>query len=137
MIKNKVQISLCFAAVLPLTGCMIPSPQMLNQAMAMRGSMGSSGMGGVDAEEFSKKLITLKVGVATEQECIALLGKPAMNSEGSLMYTLKNTGSMMPAPAYLFFKNGVLSKVMVNKMSMEGGTLNMNNLYDQGAKWGN
>jgi len=86
----------CCAAMLALTSCMMPSPQMMNQATAMRGSMGSGGMGGLDAEEFSKKLITLKVGVATEQECVALLGKPAMNSEGSLMYLLKNTGSMMP-----------------------------------------
>lgn len=105
--------------------------------MAMRGGMGSGGMGGVDAEEFSKKVITLKVGVATEQECLALLGQPASKSDGNLMYILKNTGSMMPCPAYLFFKNGVLSKVMVNKSSMEGGTFNMNNIYSNGASWGN
>jgi hypothetical protein len=113
---------------------MIPSPQMINQAMAMRGSMGAGfgGMGGVDAEEFSKKLITLKVGAATEQDCIALLGQPAMNNEGSLMYILKNTGQAMPCTAVLFFKNGVLSSVKVNKSSMSGGTFNNNSVYSSG-----
>ena len=134
--KSLASIGGCCTAMMALTSCMLPSPEMMNQAMGMRGSMGSGGVASADAEEFAKKVITLKVGVATQQDCIALLGKPSMQSDGSLMYNLRNTGSAMPAPASLFFKNGVLSKVLVNKMSMEGGTLNMNSLYDQGEKWG-
>lgn len=110
----------------------MPSPEMINQAMAMRGSMRSGGMGGADAEEFSKKLITLKVGVATEQDCIALLGKPALNNEGSLMYILRNTGQAMPCTACLFFRNGILANVKVSKSSMEGGTFNNNSIYSRG-----
>jgi len=113
---------------------MIPSPQMINQAMAMSSplGMGSGGLRGIDAEEFSKKLVTLKVGRATKDECIATLGKPAMNSEISLQYTLINTGNAGPVTAQLYFKNGILSKADVSKISMSGGSVDVNNVYSQG-----
>jgi len=101
--------------------------------MAMRGpmGMGSGGMNGIDAEEFSKKLVTLKIGQATKEECLAVLGQPGMTTENSLMYILKNTGSSGPVTSALFFKDGVLAKADVNKMSMKSGTVNNNSVYSK------
>lgn len=131
---NSAQFFFCSAAILALSGCMIPSPQMIKQAMAMSSPLGmeSGGIHGTDAEEFSKKLVTLKVGRATKEECIATLGKPAMNSEISLHYTLKNTGNAGPVSAQLYFKHGILSKAYVAKISMSGGSVDVNNVYSQG-----
>lgn len=119
--KNKIVV--CCFAMLGLTSCMMPSPQIMSQAMAVRGiGMGNGGSGGLDAEEFSKKLITLKVGVATKEDCLAKLGQPAMKTDDSLMYTL-NTGSVFePAPVFLSFKNNILSNVNVSKITRNGGT---------------
>ncbi len=138
MFKNKVQISLCLVAVLPLTGCMIPSQLMVSQAtdsaMAMSGLRGSA----VDAEEFSKKVITLKVGSATKEECISLLGNPAstMSDYGivSISYYLSNTGNMIPSMASLSFKNNILWKVDVHKTSFNGSGVDMSNIYSQGSR---
>jgi hypothetical protein len=118
--------------LLGLSSCMLPSPEMINQAMAMRGQIGGvGGIYGTDAEEFSKKLVTLKVGQATQQDCVTLLGKPGMKSENSMMYTLRNTGSSGPVAATLFFKNGILTKADVTKMGMNNGTVDVNSVYSR------
>ena len=107
----------------------------------MRNSMGSGSgamMHPVDAEEFSKKIITLKVGSATKEGCVQLLGKPAINTSNngvdSISYYLANTGNVIPSMAVLTFKDNVLSKVNVHKTSFNNGILDSSNIYSQGSR---
>lgn len=94
---------------------------------------GTGGIMGVDAEQFSRKLVTLKIGSTTKEQAIAVLGNPAMKADNILMYTLKNTGSREgTAQASLVFVNGVLHRKDVQKIKFENGSVSSENVYQKG-----